>query len=184
MLIKFILFLIALEPRHELNRDHDLLAEVEGYFVSAGEKYGVEPSLIAYQAYKESSIRIDVVGKKKGEKGYCQAHGKARRTCEAAGYDILTRKGGAFCIALLLDLNTRYCGSLEFGLARYASGSCYKAREKMKKRLESYERLWEKIQRGKLDAAIRRKRAMERYLLEKEKKGLVADTEELVDRGG
>ena len=37
MLTKFILFLIALEPNHELNRDSDLLAEVENYFVAAGE---------------------------------------------------------------------------------------------------------------------------------------------------
>ena len=69
MLVKFVLFLIALTPNHELNEDRDLLERVIGYFVESGSKYNIEPSFLLWQAYKESSLRIDLVGTSREETG-------------------------------------------------------------------------------------------------------------------
>jgi hypothetical protein len=146
MLEAFILALLILNPRHELNRDPELLTKVATYAIEAGNKYDIEPSLIIYWAYRESSLKIDAVGKL-GEVGYCQAHGKAKKTCIAAGCDVVTRSGGLHCIALLLDMGRRYCGSLERGAVWYACGNCRgteKTRKKIKQRLKEWKRRWEK----------------------------------------
>lgn len=138
-----ILALIICCPRHELNRDAELRAEVAGYFEEAGAEYDLDPSLLVYWAYRESSLRLGRVGKL-GEVGYCQAHGKARKTCVAAGYDPETRSGGAMCLGLLMDMGRRRCGSLEKGAVWYATGSCRgseKSRKKIKQRLKAWRRL-------------------------------------------
>lgn len=155
MIQAFILSLLILNPRHELNRDPVLRAEVAGYATAASELYGVEPSLLIYQAYREASLKITSVGRIPNqwgvileEQGYAQAHGKSKRMCEAAGYDIITRSGGIHCIALLIDNGRRKCGSLQKGLVYYASGNCKgteKTRKKIKLRLKEWRRRWEKI---------------------------------------
>lgn len=165
MLLKFILFLVALTPNHELNKNTDLLLEVEQHFIDAGEKYGIEPSWLVYYAERESSLDINRVGPR-GEVGYPQAHGVSRQICELRGYDPKTRRGGAFCMALLMDMNIRYCGNFNHGMARYASGSCNLAREMMWKRYNDYDEKWRKVFNGEMDAEKRRDNAMEKYLAE------------------
>lgn len=134
---KLILMLIACCPRHELNRDPVLRAEVAGYFEAAGERYDIPPTLLVYQYYREASLEIDRVGKL-GEVGLPQVHGVARRRCEDAGYDPTTWRGGIYCGAMLLDDSRRFCGSLERGYARHMSGSCNKAVDKAIKRLRAW----------------------------------------------
>jgi hypothetical protein len=138
--IQLILVLIACCPRHELNRDPVLLAEVAGYFEAAGARYDVPPTLLVYYYYREASLRIDLLGKL-GEVGLPQVHGVTRRRCEDAGYDPTTWRGGIYCGALLIDDSRRFCGSLERGLVRYASGSCVgtdRTRKKIKQRLRAW----------------------------------------------
>lgn len=150
MLKAFILSLIVLTPNHELNKDPEQLEHVAGYFAGAGARYDIEPSLVAYWAYRESSLRVDLVGSL-GEVGYAQAHGQARRTCVAAGFDVESRRGGAYCIALLLDMGRRRCGSLQRGAVWVASGNCkgsLRTREKIKSRLNGWQTRWEKSQRS------------------------------------
>lgn len=180
MLVKFIAFLLALVPRHELNKDAELREEVIRYFVESANKYGdievvkedgsvetigLEPAWLIYYAKKESSLLVDVVGDR-GEIGYCQAHGRARSTCEAAGYDLKTRRGGAMCMGLTMNMGVRRCGDFIRGMAWYASGSCNLAVQKMTKRHERFTKKWEGVQRGEINAATRRKKAMEKAMAE------------------
>lgn len=139
-----ILSLIICCPRHELNRDAELRSEVAGYFEAAGDKYDIDPTLMVYWAYRESSLKHTARGKLK-EVGYAQANGVKRKTCMAAGHDATTRKGGAYCMALLFDMGRRRCGSLERGLVWYSSkygckGSP-KARALVKRRLKKWMKL-------------------------------------------
>jgi len=155
MLKAFILSLIIMTPRHELNKDPELLAEVAGYFETAGKRYNLEPSLLVYWAYRESSLKHNAVGKipnKWGvvlnEIGYFQVHGKARKQCEAKGYNVFTRKWNIFCGAMLLDAGRKKCGSLERGSVYYASGGCRgteRTRKKIKQRLKEWRRRWRKV---------------------------------------
>lgn len=134
-----ILMLIICCPRHELH-EPVLRAEVSGYFAAAGNEYNIPWNLMIYYGEREASLDHTRVGTR-GEVGYCQAHGKARKTCEAAGYDPTTRRGGTYCMALLMDMGIRRCGSVVRGLGWYMSGSCGKANEKARKRLRACERI-------------------------------------------
>lgn len=163
MLVKFILFLIVLTPNHELNKDPDLLEEVAGYVEEAVEHFDLpmEPGRLAHFIYKESSWNYKAIGKVPNpygvilkEEGYCQAHGMAKKLCLEAGYDPGTRKGGIMCMGYLFRYgmdNPEACGEshpgdLEASIRWFASGSCYKAREKMLERRETYEKLWKRVQ--------------------------------------
>jgi len=147
MLKIFILSLIVCCPKHALNKDAELLDQVVSNFEAAGEKYNLEPSLLAYQAYKESSFQPRAEGSL-GEKGFAQAHGLARKTCEAVDLDVETIEGGIHCLALLLDMGRRRCGSLLGAMNFYASGKCKSTvttRAKMEGRLRAWRRKWEAL---------------------------------------
>jgi hypothetical protein len=131
--------LIAATPRHELH-DPVLRAEVSGYFEAAGLQYDVPPTLLVYWAYRESSIRTDRTGKL-GEVGLGQYHGVARQRCEDGGYNPATYRGGIYCMAMLMDESRRFCGSLEEGLRRYATGSCNRGVKTIKQRLRTWRRM-------------------------------------------
>ena len=137
--------LLKLNPRHPLLKDEVLRESVLKSFEEQGEKYKLEPSLLVYWAYRESSIRIDKVGSR-GEVGIGQFHGIAKSTCKSSELDVLSWDGGIECMAMLIDMGLRYCGSLERGLVWYASGDCRnsKAEPKLKERLRSWKRIVEK----------------------------------------
>jgi len=164
MLLKFILFLIVLTPKHELNKNAELREEVKGYFEDSGKEFGFDPSWLIYYANRESSLRIDKVGGL-GEVGYAQVHGGAKVMCEEKGYDPLTRRGGAMCMGYLMRKGVKKCGG-DFikGMAWYASGSCDVANKKMSERYRSYCRKWRGIKSGRLTAEKRRRDAMRKYL--------------------
>lgn len=137
--IAIIMQLVICCPNHPLNKSEDLRVEVAGHFEAAGDKFGILPALLVRWAYEESSLRLDAVGTR-GEIGVCQAHGKALKTCRVAGYDVLTYRGGIYCMAMLMDMGQRRCGSLERGLYWYASGVCEgtpRARRITKRRLKA-----------------------------------------------
>jgi hypothetical protein len=138
-IIKYILSLIVLVPNHPLNRDTELRKDVAGYFEKYGEQYDVDPTLLVNWGYREASLRIDRVGTR-GEIGICQAHGKHLRTCKAAGLDVKTWEGGIHCMAMLIDMDRRWCGSLEGGLRRYSTGSCYRGKKFVRRRLKAWKR--------------------------------------------
>lgn len=140
-MMKFILMLLVLNPRHELRKDHELLTQVAGYFEAAGAKYEVDPTLLAYWAWKESRFKHNVVAWDRPSIGYSQAHGWAQKWCEDAGHRVQQREGGAMCIGLLFRKGIDLCGDLEAAANWYASGKCKpskKTRRKMKKRLKEW----------------------------------------------
>lgn len=137
-----ILSLIICCPRHELNRDSALRAEVAGYFDAAGTDV-IPAELLVIWFEGEASLRIDRVGKL-GEVGLPQVHGVVRKRCEDAGHDPTTWRGGIYCGAMAMAESVAFCGSLERGLNRYASGKCKgtpKSRALVKRRL----RKWRKV---------------------------------------
>lgn len=123
MIAAIILSLVSCCPNHPLHKSDDLRSEVAGYFADAGERYDIDPVLLAYWAYRESSLRTDVVGKL-GEVGLCQAHGKSASMCRRAGLGLETHHGGVYCMGYLMAAGRAHCGTLEAGLNYYASGSC------------------------------------------------------------
>lgn len=88
-------------------------------FYSASKKYYVDADLLIVWAFYESSLSSKAIGKL-GEIGLFQVKGAHRGSCEDDGLDPLSVDCGAFLIAT----DRYYCGSLERGLNRYASGSC------------------------------------------------------------
>jgi hypothetical protein len=147
---QLILALIMLTPNHPLNRDAELRADVVGHFEAAGKLYDIPPTLLVHWGNREASLRVDRVGKR-GEKGICQAHGKHLATCRAAGLNINsddTRQAyrdGIYCMAMLMDMDRRFCGSLERGLRRYSTGSCEKGVKFVKRRLRDWRRALEAL---------------------------------------
>jgi hypothetical protein len=136
MTLKIVLFLLSGWLANPAN-DHamQIASDLDRY----GEKYDVDPILLAVMAYQESSMRTDRVGDL-GEVGMFQVHGLSRRACKAAGIQPL----GVECGAFLLDMNRRFCGSMKRGLHRYMSGDCRgtpRARRKTAARLQKVERL-------------------------------------------
>lgn len=136
------------EPKHPIATDAGLREEVARAALEATEAKNLSPYLLAYWAWQESRLRPDAVGSHPNpqgqivkERGICQVHGMARRTCEGAGLDVTTYRGGFQCLALLLDMGRRYCGSLEKGARWYMSGSCHKAKEKAARRLRAVDRV-------------------------------------------
>lgn len=138
-IVQYILSMIVMVQSHPLNRDAELLENVAGYFEQYGEQYNIDPTLLIHWAYRESSLRVDRTGKL-GEVGICQAHGKHHRTCKAEGLDVETWEGGIHCLAMLMDMDRRFCGSLERGLRRYSTGSCYRGEKFVKRRLKAWKR--------------------------------------------
>lgn len=183
MLEKFILFLLVLNPRHELNKDSELLAEVAGYVEEAVETFDLptHPSRLAHHIYRESSWIHTSVGKIPNrygvilnEQGYCQAHGRAKKLCLDAGYDPETRRGGIMCLGYLFHYGMTedeacaqsHPGNLEAAIRWYASGSCYKAKKKMAERKRDWERKWKRVLgenwEGRSDRLVAWRRKMER----------------------
>lgn len=128
-----ILFLMATAPCRQLYKDADARNDLAEQFVSAGERYGLDPALLVVWSFGESSLRGDAKGAL-GEIGLFQVHGKHRQACEGAGIE----PRGVECGAFLIDMDRRFCGGLERGLMRYASGKCSgtpRAKRIMKRRL-------------------------------------------------
>lgn len=149
MLKLFIVSLLLLNPRHELNKDEKLLSEVVSYFENSAYKYNLDSDFLVYWVFRESTLDVKAKGKL-GEIGYAQTHGKARKTCELAGYEVKTREGGVMCIGLLMDMGRRYCGGLERGIFWYATGKCNpteKAKKKLRGRYKRGKKLWEKLKK-------------------------------------
>jgi hypothetical protein len=119
----YILMLILCCPNHPLNRRPELREEVAGYIEGAAEQYDIPAPLLARWGYEESSLRRKAVGPKRAL-GVGQVRRIGRRLCRVEGYDPLSWRGGIFCMAMLMDMGRRVCGSLERGLFWYASGSC------------------------------------------------------------
>ena len=111
-----ILILLQSWPKNPAHKNVDQLARD---FMKYSVKYNIDPVLLAVVGFHESSLRTDQVGGL-GEVGMFQVHGRHRGICEAANISPL----GVECGALLLDMDTRFCGSVRDGLHRYMSGSC------------------------------------------------------------
>lgn len=135
-----ILLLLSPAPNRLLYRDADSRTEMAREFVNAGEKYNVDPILLVIWSFGESSLKMDAKGAL-GEVGLFQVHGRHREMC--SGFDLETMRGQIECGAMLIDMDRRYCGSMERGLMRYASGRCSgtpRAKRIVKRRLKQWKR--------------------------------------------
>lgn len=145
-----IFILLSTTPNRMLYRDAGARETMSQHFVDAGERYNLEPSLLVTWSFYESSFRTDAEGAL-GEVGLFQVHGKHRRACEGE-HDLSTARGQVMCGAMLIDMDRRYCGSMERGLWRYASGRCRgtpRARRITAFRLRRWSRLELRVQKGK-----------------------------------
>lgn len=134
-----------------LYRDAGARETISQHFVDAGERYSVDPFLLVTWSFYESSFRMDADGAL-GEVGLFQVHGKHRKACEGE-HDLSTARGQVMCGAMLIDMDRRFCGSLERGLWRYASGRCRgtpRARRITAFRLKRWSRLKLRVQKGNL----------------------------------
>lgn len=137
-------------PQAELYKSDEAREILALEFLSASEEHSVDPVLLVIMGYRESSFRQGSRGDL-GEIGVMQVHGQSRKICEASGLDIKSRLDNIRCGALLIAMNTRYCGSLNRGLYRYACGKCRgspRAIRKMNWRLKLAEK-WKAVTRCK-----------------------------------
>lgn len=145
-----IAILLSATPNRALYRDADARDVMSQHFVDAGERYDIDPSLLVTWSFYESSFRTNAEGAL-GEIGLFQVHGKHRKACEGE-HDLSTARGQVMCGAMLIDMDRRFCGSLERGLWRYASGRCRgtpRARRITAFRLRRWGKLKERAQKGK-----------------------------------
>jgi hypothetical protein len=145
-----IFILLSTTPNRLLYRDANARDTMSRHFVDAGERYNIEPSLLVTWSFYESSFRVDAEGAL-GEVGLFQVHGKHLKACEGE-HDLSTARGQVMCGAMLIDMDRRFCGSLERGLWRYASGRCMgtpRARRITAFRLRRLERLRGRVQKEK-----------------------------------
>lgn len=136
VILAILTHLLSTWPANPANAEKVSLSE---NIVRLSEKYGVDPVLLTVMGYQESSMRRDLKGAL-GEVGMYQVHGKSKGACIAEKID----PRGVECGAFLIDMNTRFCGSVERGLYRYMSGSCRgtpRAKRKAAHRLKKAERL-------------------------------------------
>ena len=115
--------LMAETPNAELSRSMAAREALASEVISAAEKYDVDPILLTLWGYFESTLYQRARGKL-GEVGVMQVHGKSRSVCESVGLDVMKRSENIECGAILMDMNRRYCGSMDRDLLRYASGRC------------------------------------------------------------
>jgi len=132
---------LRLNPRHELVRNPNTRQELAKDIIEVASEYGHDPWLITAMAYCESTFRPHAIGDSRGERGIMQLHGRPTRGCE---FD--TARGGLECGARYLRLLTDRCGSVERGVAAYATGRCKLSEEEkamwtVRRRLRMAERL-------------------------------------------
>jgi len=142
-IILLITFLIADTPNHMLNKNPKKMQLYAHAYIDAGKMYNIDPFILTDWSYRESSFKKNAVGKLK-EKGLFQFMKRSAVICKGV-HDISTARGQIMCGARIIDNSRTYCGSLERGLRQYASGSCIKAKEKVRRRLKRVEKLKKKI---------------------------------------
>lgn len=143
VMLGLMLMLLQSAPGRVLYRDVSAQKEMVSQFIQAGEKHGVDPALLLWWSFCESSLRTDAVGAA-GEVGLFQVHGKSRSICEKTGLNMDNQADQIECGALLFNMNRRYCGSIERGLNRYWCGACQcskRIQEKVKWRLKKWKQL-------------------------------------------
>lgn len=140
------------------NLDHPVLADPahraairEAGFV-AGARYDLPPDLLWSIAYRESTFKLDEVGKR-GEQGLMQVGERGRRYCSAACGTMTTAAEQIACGACWLDAGRQWCGgSLLRGLYAYAGGKCAAGTPKIVRVVYLRFRVWRKIRALVYDA--------------------------------
>lgn len=143
MIKELILSLILLVPRHELNKDEQLLDAVVKTFEEAAEKYDIDPALLVVWIHSESWFMPTVVGSSRNEVGYAQVHGWAKKECKRNAMDPTTREGGIYCAAHLLRYGIDHCGDFYSSGLFYMSGKCKgtpRAKRAVKRRLRKWKK--------------------------------------------
>lgn len=103
---------------------------------------GLDPLLVVFIAFQESSLRPDVVGWKRGERGYMQVHGRAT----TRGYD-LRRPDHQWAVGIArLRAAFAACGwDLCRAITNYGTGRCGaytdRGRAKMRARCRRFQRM-------------------------------------------
>lgn len=134
-------------PNHVLYKSVDARLELAAEIENAAARYPVAfPELILLYAYRESSFKIDAVGKI-GEKGIMQFGQMTRAVCEShLKLDLTKRQDQLYCGAYWIQRLAERCGSLQSGLAAYNSkggrcGGTPKGLRKAKSRLERAQKM-------------------------------------------
>lgn len=111
-------------PANPMQRHPVARAEMSAAIHSAAAETKLDPYLLAYQIYKESSYDHGSSGTL-GEVGLGQQHGVLLNRCVRVWKLDMTRVSGqVLCTAKNLRRCADDCGSVAHGLTAYASGSC------------------------------------------------------------
>jgi hypothetical protein len=106
------------------------------------ETHDIPPLLITAIAFRESSLRTQVIGER-GERGLLQVHGRA-----AMGCDLETAAGQLDCGASWLRHCVDICGSLDGGYSLYASGrTCTPDTRHLRSVVADRWRLWARLEK-------------------------------------
>lgn len=117
-----ILEVLKADPKRDLNTDEAKRLKLAAALSEIGDDYSIDPFLLLAMAFKEGSLRTDVVGKL-GEVSTMQVHGVAERKCKKEGFVLTSLHGQIECGAFYLSTLIEDCGGLRCGLSGYASGS-------------------------------------------------------------
>lgn len=120
-LMRAIKHLVRKAPKRELFKNPAARLEMALYLRYAAEEENLDPFLILYMAFRESSLKIDVEGDL-GEETMMQVHGKAKTICENASLDLELLSDQLHCGALYLRTLADDCGGLICAMNAYASG--------------------------------------------------------------
>ena len=153
LVLAIMLYLLSPAPNRELYKDAEKREALARLYVEAGEKYGVDPVLLTYWSFRESSFRTGVVSKSElKEFGLFQVHGVTKFICrnelKTFGETLETSRGQIMCGAFLIRRYIDFCGSVRGALGKYANGRCGYARKDVNERLDKIECLRSKFMTG------------------------------------
>lgn len=138
-----LLWLCQCCPNHPVRKDMDYRIELVRAFDAAALDVDLDVGLLLSIGYHESAFKADAKGKI-GEVGIMQTHGLA-----LVGQDVSTLKGQVLAGARWLRKCVDKCGTIEKGLALYASGYTCDPNEApgITRVVQSRVKLWREIDR-------------------------------------
>ncbi len=129
-------------PGRKLSRDPERQTELAKDILESSRAYRVPPLLTLAVAFRESSLKMNAVGKIQ-EKGIMQVHGRAARGCE-----LKTQRGQIDCGVKYLRGRYDKCGGKRWynAFSAYASGSCKPQTKITMEKVKSRLAFWGKLE--------------------------------------
>jgi len=154
-------------PNHKLRKNTEYRKEFSKAILDAAGKAGVPAALVLATAYRESTLRTNLVGAI-GERGVMQLHGKAQwqycRKVENRKINRKDYKDQLICGAHWLRYSIDICdGTYYQGISSYMTKNTCKPKKgsKLSRIVLSRLKLMQRINKGELDVWLRRQAKLE-----------------------